>query len=127
MNIEFKDFIKAVLSEITKGISESQNELKSQGVIISPSISEGIKAETDGKIRTVSVVSFSVELIQSESDDTELSGGAKLYVFSAGAGTKKGTSNIVTSKVSFDIPIILPSVDVKEPTRIVSRKGLWML
>lgn len=81
----------------------------------------------DGKIRTVSVVSFSVELIQSESDGTELSGGAKLYVFSAGAGTKKGTSNTVTSKVSFDIPIILPSVDVEDPTKFVSQKGLEML
>lgn len=127
MDIELKDFIKAVLTEITIGVSESQNELESKGVIISPSISEGVKAETDGKIRTVSVVSFMVELIQSESDDTEISGGAKLYVFSAGSGTKKGTSNIVTSKVSFDIPIILPSVDVEEPTRIVSQKGLWML
>lgn len=127
MNIELKDFIKAVLSEITDGVIDAQESLEKKNVVVSPSISDGIKAEKDGKIRTVSVVSFSVELVQSESDGTEISGGAKLYVFSAGAGTKKGTSNIVTSKVSFDIPIILPSEDVKEPTKIISQKGLWML
>lgn len=127
MDIQLKDFIKAVLSEITDGVTESQSELKSKGVIISPSISDGIKAENDGKIRTVSVVSFSVELIQSESDDTELSGGAKLYVFSAGANNKTGKSNAITSKVSFNIPVILPSVEVKEPTKIVTQTGLWML
>lgn len=127
MNIELKDFIKTVLSEITDGVIESQKSLKKKKTVVSPSISEGIKAEKDGKIRTVSVVSFSVELVQSESNDTTKGGEAKLYVLSAGAGTKKGTSNIVTSKVSFDIPIILPSEDVKEPTKIISQKGLWML
>lgn len=127
MNIELKDFIKTVLSEITDGVIESQKSLKKKKTVVYPSISEGIKSEKDGKIRTVSVVSFSVELVQSESNDTTKGGEAKLYVLSAGAGTKKGTSNIVTSKVSFDIPIILPSEDVKEPTKIISQKGLWML
>ena len=127
MNIELKDFIKTVLSEITDGVIESRKSLKKKKTVVYPSISEGIKSEKDGKIRTVSVVSFSVELVQSESNDTTKGGEAKLYVLSAGAGTKKGTSNIVTSKVSFDIPIILPSEDVKEPTKIISQKGLWML
>lgn len=116
-----------VLSEISDGISESQNALSSKGIIVSPSISDGIKAESEGKVRTVSTVSFTVELVQSETDDTEVNGSAKLYVFSAGAGNRKGTSNIVTSKVSFDIPVILPSIYVKEPTKIINQRGLWML
>lgn len=125
--MELKDFIKGVLSEITDGIIESQKSLKEKGMIVSPSISDGMKANVNGEIRTTTIVSFEVQLVETESDGTEFGGGFKINVLSAGASKKQGTSNSASSKVSFDIPVILPSEKVDVVTKTVTRKGIEYL
>lgn len=122
-----KDFVKAVLSDITNAIKESQQELDN-GAIISPTNSkyeEKIKS-VSGDVK-VSYIDFEVSVTTTssvETNDINKSGvEVKASVLGVGLGGKLGNKstnegnkleNENLSKIRFSIPIVYPVVNVQE-------------
>lgn len=114
--MELKDFIKQTLIDITKGVSEAQEEIKDSGAYINP---EGlhhqgnVRPGYNGEYRHVQQIKLSVGVNAVE--NSEMKGGiGVISVFSAGLSGKISDANTVTNRIEFEIPISLPIMHVKK-------------
>lgn len=116
--MELKDFIKTAITDITDAVSELQEELKN-GAIISPSlphaISNGtiIDPENDKVNRPISKVDFDVAITVGDSDSVEAGAKAGIQIFSAKLGSESTTHTENVSRMTFSIPLVLPTTHVK--------------
>ena len=112
--MNLSDFIKETLKDISKGIKEAQSENK--GIwemhinpIFSPysRVSTGVLGTTGGG-DNVYFVHFDVAI--SVAEEKAKGGEAKLSVWSSsiGANLKRGTTEGVVSRISFDVPVTFP-------------------
>lgn len=113
--MELKEFIKAAITDITEAVSELQEELKN-GTVINPTLARAGSDKTllvENEVRIIERLDFDIAVTASE--DSGISGNAKagIRVFGAkmGAETKEKTENV--SRLTFSIPVILPSTHVK--------------
>lgn len=112
--MELKDFIKTAISDITNAVGELQNELEN-GAIISPSlptpiVNHTIKDPNDIKcIREITKINFDIAITVGNTDKTEAGGSAGIHIFSAKIenGNEEHTEN--ASRITFTIPIVLPT------------------
>ena len=117
--MELKDFIKNTISSISEAILESQEELKSKGVLINPESYEvtqnGIKRFSVLKIennRHLQTLEFDV-LVGVESE-TGVKGGGRIKVaeiLNIGADKSKTEINANQNRIKFDIPIAFSTVE----------------
>ena len=115
--MELKEFIKTAVSDITNAVSELQNEL-SNGAIICPSmpnaISNGTIIDPENKNcnRQISKIDFDVAITVGSSDKTEAGGGLGIQILSAkiGSDNEEHTENV--SRITFSIPVVLPTTHV---------------
>lgn len=112
--MELKDFIKTAVVDITNAISELQEELQN-GSIINPTLPYPVTNKAirvNNIIRPIETLVFDIAVTATETSGIE--GGAKagISVFGAkvGAATNAKAENV--SKLTFSIPVILPSVNV---------------
>ena len=113
--MELKDFIKTAITDITEAVSELQDSIDN-GAIINPTLPCGTSSRSvmvDNKVRVIEDLNFDVAVMASEA--TGIEGGAKvgISIFGArvGTGTNAKTENV--SRLTFSIPIVLPSAYVK--------------
>lgn len=116
LNMELKCFIKNVISDITNAVKESQEELNN-GAIVSPANIGGDKdyaKNKQGDKYHVSVIDFEVAV--SVSSESEMKAGIKggIKVLSASISGNSTSGKEDTSKVSFRIPVIYPSVPMSQ-------------
>lgn len=121
--MELKEFIKTALADITDAVSELQQELKN-GAIISPSMPSPIASSTvkdpqNYKIdRLISKIDFDVAITIDSSDNTEVGGKVGIQVFSAKIGGTNESHTENVSRMTFSIPVVLPTYHVKSPKEI---------
>lgn len=116
--MELKEFIKNVITDITDAVSELQSDLKN-GAIVSPTMPNSISNVTiidpqDKKSnRPISKIDFDVAITVGNSDKFESGAKAGIQIFSGkiGGGTEERTENV--SRITFSIPVVLPSYAVK--------------
>lgn len=116
--MELKEFIKTAITDITDAVSELQSELKN-GAIVSPSLPHAISngtvldPENDKVNRPISKIDFDVAITVGDSDSVEAGAKAGIQIFSAklGSETKTHTENV--SRMTFSIPLVLPTTHVK--------------
>ena len=116
--MELKDFIKTALTDITNAVSELQGELKN-GAIVSPSMPNPISnvtvkdAQNDQINRPISKIDFDVAITVGSTDNTEAGGKVGIQIFSAklGGNNENHTENV--SRITFSIPVVLPTCHVK--------------
>ena len=116
--MELKEFIKTAITDITDAVSELQSELKN-GAIVSPSLPHAISngtvldPENDKVNRPISKIDFDVAITVGDSDSVEAGAKAGIQIFSAklGSETKTHTENV--SRMTFPIPLVLPTTHVK--------------
>ena len=113
--MELKDFIKTAIADITEAVSELQDSIDN-GAIINPTLPCGTSSRSvlvDNKVRVIEDLNFDVAVTATEA--TGIEGGAKvgISIFGAkvGTGTNAKTENV--SRLTFSIPIVLPSTYVK--------------
>ena len=113
--MELKEFIKTAITDITEAVSELQDELKN-GTIVNPSLTQGEHGKSlvvDNEVRMMERLNFDIAVTATEA--TELNGNAKagISVFGAkvGAENKERTENV--SRLTFSLPLILPTTHVK--------------
>lgn len=126
--MELKEFIKTVLSDITDAVSELHVEL-TNGAIISPSMPNPIANNTiiDPENikcnRQISKIDFDIAITTGSSDKVDAGGGIGIHVFSAKIGSDNEHHQENASRISFSIPIVLPTHHVKNMSEIIeSRK-----
>lgn len=116
--MELKEFIKTAIADITNAVKELQGELKN-GAIVSPSYPHVIANSTVvdpemGKAnRKISQIDFDVALTVGDSDTIGSNAKVGIQIFSARVGgeSKSRTENV--SRITFSIPIVLPTAHVK--------------
>lgn len=121
--MELKEFIKTAISDITGAVSELQNELD-KGAIVSPSlpnpISNGtvIDPENDRINRPISKIDFDVAITVGDTSVTGAGVKAGIQIFSAKIGGESQTHTENVSRMTFSIPVVLPTVYVKNRDEI---------
>lgn len=116
--MELKEFIKTAIADITGAVSELQNELDN-GAIVSPSlpnpISNGtvIDPENDRINRPISKIDFDVAITVGDTSATGAGVKAGIQIFSAKIGGENTTHTENMSRMSFSIPVVLPTAHVK--------------
>lgn len=115
--MELKEFIKTAIVNITEAVSDLQKDLDN-GTVINPTLLQGDYGKSiviNNEVRVIERLNFDVAVTASESSGLE--GGAKagISIFGAkvGAETNAKTENI--SRLTFSIPLVLPSTRVKNP------------
>lgn len=116
--MELKEFIKTALTDITNAVSELQGELQN-GAIVSPSMPNSVSNVTvkdpqNDKInRLISKIDFDVAITVGNTDNTEVGGKVGIQIFSAklGGNNENHTENV--SRMTFSIPVVLPTCHVK--------------
>jgi hypothetical protein len=116
--MNLKEFIKETITEISNAITECNTELSDAGAIINPrhvhcsSTSDkvyGYLAEKKEKLRPVHVIHFDVAV--TATDKTGTKGGIGIAVGCIGLGSqgKSEAENVSFSKLTFSIPVALPT------------------
>lgn len=113
--MELKEFIKAAITDITEAVSELQEGLDN-GAIINPTLPCGTSSKSvlvDNKVRVIERLNFDVAVTASEA--TEIEGGAKagISIFGAKVGTETNAKTENVSRLTFSIPVVLPSTYIK--------------
>ena len=125
--MELKEFVKTAIQDITNAVSELQSELKN-GSIVSPSMPSAIANSTvmdpdNGSInRKISNIDFDVALTVGDSGTIERGGKVGIQIFSAkiGGENKSHTENV--SRITFTIPVVLPTAHVKSKQENFTKK-----
>ena len=125
--MELKEFVKTAIQDITNAVSELQSELKN-GSIVSPSMPSAIANSTvmdpdNGSInRKISNIDFDVALTVGGSGTIESGGKVGIQIFSAkiGGENKSHTENV--SRITFTIPVVLPTAHVKSKQENFTKK-----
>jgi len=114
--MELSEFVKQSLTQIVKGVKESQDEIRGQGGYANPAVftsASGMESTThfgtvsDGQ--NVLLVDFDVAV--TVSDAVEGGVGGKLSVaslFKLEAGGKGTAASESTSRIRFKVPLALP-------------------
>lgn len=116
--MELKEFIKTAIADITNAVSELQEELKN-GAIVSPSYpnviaNSSIADPVNKKVyRKISQVDFDVALTVGDSDTIGSNAKAGIQIFQGRIGTENKSRTENVSKITFSIPVVLPTVHVK--------------
>lgn len=125
--MELKEFIKTAIADITGAVSELQNELDN-GAIVSPSLPNPISNTTvidpdnDKVNRRISQIDFDVAI--TVGDTSAIGAGVKagIQIFSAKIGGESQTHTENVSRMTFSIPVVLPTVYVKNRDEIKNEK-----
>lgn len=118
--MELDEFVKQALLKISKGVKNSQEEIRNLGGFASPAVfASSSAASKDSYFGSVSdghnvlLVDFDVAVTTS---DAEESGGkgkiSVVKIFSAEAGGKLSTQQEYTSRIHFKVPLALPIDEV---------------
>ena len=110
--MELKDFIKAAITDITDAVSELQNEL-TNGAIINPPLERGDLLKTiettDGALRPIEQLNFDVAVTVGETSGVDGHAKAGISIFGAKVGATTSAKMENASRISFSIPVVLPS------------------
>lgn len=116
--MELKEFIKTVLTDITDAVRELQDEL-TNGAIVSPTMPNAISNVTikdpqnEKSNRQISKIDFDVAITVDNADKIESGIKANIHIFSAKIGGKTEGKTENVSRITFSIPVVLPTYYVK--------------
>lgn len=116
--MELKEFIKTAITDITEAVSELQEEL-GNGAIINPSIPNPISNATvkdpdNNKVnRRISQIDFDVAITVGDTSTKESGGKLGIQILSAKIVGESQTHTENMSRLSFSIPVVLPTARVK--------------
>ena len=121
--MELKDFIKTALTDITDAIKELQDELKN-GAIVSPSMPNAIAYTTIvdpvniNINRPISKIDFDVAITVGNTDKVGGDGKIGIQILSAKIGNENVAHSENVSRMTFSIPIVLPTYHVKSKAEL---------
>lgn len=121
--MELKEFIKTALTDITDAIKELQDGLQN-GAIVSPSMPHAIANKTivdpeNTHInRPISKIDFDVAITVGNADKVGGNGKIGIHILSAKIDNENVAHSENVSRMTFSIPIVLPTYHVKSKMEI---------
>ncbi|MCM1079127.1 MAG: hypothetical protein NC344_05805 [Bacteroidales bacterium] len=115
--MELKEFIKAAVSDITNAVSELQAELDN-GAIVNPTLPKGEYGKhlmVNNEIREIERLNFDVAVTVAESTGQESGVKGGISILGAKTGSESSTKAENVSRLTFSVPVVLPSEHVKTP------------
>ena len=117
--MDISEFIKETIRQVSIGIELSARECSQIGAVVNPTISVGedgcyyipLKPSSVAMQRRVQKIDFDIAVEVTESEETGGEGGVSLHVFTAKGNLTNKTINSTINRVSFSVPICLPSQD----------------
>lgn len=117
--MDISEFVKETIRQVCDGITLASRECSQTGVIVNPAISVGengdffipSKPSSVAMQRRVQKIDFDIAVEVTESEEVEGGGGVSVHVFSAKGNLSSKTTNSTINRVSFSVPICLPSQD----------------
>ena len=113
--MELREFIKETLLQLMQGVKDAQDETKDLDAVINPeTVSIGgdrVYTAINNTNRMVQYVSFEIGLTSTTDDSIKKGIGVNLGgVLNTGGGKDHKDSNSSATKISFEIPVVLPSI-----------------
>ena len=118
--MELKDFIKTAIRDVTEAVSELQQELKNDAVI-NPILFNSEPGKTllvENKVRMIERLNFDIAVTATDESGIGGSGKAGISVFGARVGAEKTEKTDNISRLTFSIPVIMPSTYVRTPSEV---------
>ena len=115
--MELKDFIKAAITDITEAVSELQAEL-GNGTIVNPTLYEGEKGKfllIDNEGKAIERLNFDVAVTISDSSGTLTGAKAGISILGAEINSASCGKTENVSRLTFSIPLVLPTAHVRTP------------
>lgn len=127
--MELKEFVMAAITDITDAVSELQKNLRN-GTIVNPTLSKsepGERLMIDNEVREIERLNFDVAVTISGSSGMEAGIKAGITILGAKIGTASSERTENVSRLTFPIPIVLPSAHVKTPGETLREEHRNML
>lgn len=103
MNLD--SFITQVITDIAKGVKDSQTEVQGLGGAVNPKDMWGNK-----EVSTIPQnISFDILVETAESNEGDVNGKVAIKVLSIGASHKTGDKLTHSQRIKFEVPVVLPS------------------
>ncbi len=112
--MELKEFISETLLQISEGVKKAQELTEEIGGVVNPAevyADNFVKASVKDKQRLVQIIDFEVGLTASNDKSNNKGIGVALGALKGDAGSKKEEKQTTNTKIKFQIPLVLPSVD----------------
>lgn len=113
--IKLEDFVSQSIKEIINGVVTAQEYAITKGADVNPSQldvapNERFKETPKGSLRGRLMQEIHFDIAVTATEGTQISGGAGILisVLSIGLQGKKDKDNTSVSRISFDVPILLP-------------------
>ena len=112
--MELKEFIKQTLTQITNGITESQEDLKDSGAIIVPKLTfknqnSFFVSEAYNSSQQVNEIKFKVGITIEDNKGEKGGIGVLTGFFTAGGQVSNDESTQSISSIEFTIPVVFPA------------------
>ncbi|MEZ9654040.1 hypothetical protein AB4277_05055 [Vibrio splendidus] len=124
--MNLKDFIKESIVEISEAINEANEELASKGAIVNPArvhVNDSKESPIYGYAldpdenksfrRPVHLLNFDIAVTASESEGKKGGTSIKVAGFGLGIDGKEETNNSINSRITFNLPVSLPTYNDK--------------
>lgn len=113
------EFIKETIRQVCDGVFAASLECSQSGVIVNPTISVGqngeyfipIKPSAVAMQRRVQKIDFDIAVEATETTEKSGQAGVTIRVVSGQGNYTKGQTSSTTSRISFSVPICLPTQD----------------
>lgn len=113
------EFIKETIRQVCDGVFAASLECSQSGVIVNPTISVGENGEyfiprnpsLVAMQRRVQKIDFDIAVEVTETTEKSGQAGVAIHVISGKGNYTKGQTSSTTSRISFSVPICLPTQD----------------
>lgn len=112
--MKLEDFISESITQIISGVKKAQDYAEKNNASVNPiSLQQGTSSGDsyyDGRtLRPAQVVDFNISV--TTKDEGQVSGKAGVFVsvFKLGVEGKEGVENLMSNRIKFSIPIMLPT------------------
>lgn len=117
--MDITEFIKESIKQISDGVYAASIECSQSGVVVNPTISVGengeyfipIKPSSVAMQRRVQKIDFDIAVEATETTEKSGQAGVAIHVVSGKGNYTKGQSSSTISRISFSVPICLPTQD----------------
>lgn len=117
--MDISEFIKETIRQVCDGVYQASIDCSQSGVVVNPTITVGENGEyfiprepsSVAMQRRVQKIDFDIAVEASETTEKSGQAGVSIHVVSGKGNYAKGQTNSTTSRISFSIPICLPTQD----------------
>ena len=112
--MKLEDFISESISQIIGGVKKAQEYAEQNQAMVNPvslkkSNSSGDSYYDENTFRPAQIIEFDISVTTKEDDQVTGKAGVFISVFKLGIEGKEGSENLISNRIKFSVPIMLPS------------------